>query len=126
MRNLFAAWLLLLALLAAGCGPSSDSDSANDPYAPKPYIKLQHPEWSRNATLYQLNTRQFTKQGTFRAAEAHLPRIKALGADIVWLMPINPIGYHQVWIDVDGSGSTNPGDPAENRSKKATFSFERP
>ena len=92
VRTLFSAGLVLLALLAAACAPSSEADSGNDPYAPRPYIKLRHAEWSRNATLYQLNTRQFTKQGTFRAAEAHLARIKALGADIVWLMPINPIG----------------------------------
>jgi glycosidase len=55
-------------------------------------MKTQHPEWSRSATLYQLNTRQFTKEGTFAAAEAHLPRLTALGADILWLMPIHPIG----------------------------------
>ncbi len=51
-----------------------------------------HPEWSRDAALYQLNQRQLTAEGTFRAAEAHLPRIKDLGTDIVWLMPVHPIG----------------------------------
>jgi glycosidase len=33
-----------------------------------------------------------TPEGTFRAAEEHLARIRDLGADIVWLMPVNPIG----------------------------------
>jgi glycosidase len=56
------------------------------------YVKLKHPEWSKNATIYQLNTRQFTAEGTFRAAEAHLTRLKELGVDIVWLMPIQKIG----------------------------------
>ncbi|MGD8276417.1 MAG: alpha-amylase family glycosyl hydrolase [Gemmatimonadota bacterium] len=51
-----------------------------------------HPDWSRAATLYELNTRQFTEAGTFRAAEAHLPRLAELGVDIIWLMPIHPIG----------------------------------
>lgn len=50
------------------------------------------PEWARSATLYQLNTRQLTGDGTFAAAEEHLPRIRGLGVDIVWLMPIHPIG----------------------------------
>jgi hypothetical protein len=63
-----------------------------DPYQPMPYVQIQHPEWSRAATLYQLNTRQFTPEGTFRSAEAQLPRLKELGADIIWLMPIHPIG----------------------------------
>ena len=42
--------------------------------------------------IYQVNQRQLTPEGTFRAAERHLPRIRDLGADIVWLMPVNPIG----------------------------------
>lgn len=51
-----------------------------------------YPDWSKNATLYQINTRCFTAEGTFKALIPHLPRIKALGADILWLMPIHPIG----------------------------------
>jgi glycosidase len=63
-----------------------------NPYQPTPFVKLKHPEWSKNATIYQINTRQFTPEGTFRAAEKQLPRLKELGADIIWLMPIHPIG----------------------------------
>jgi glycosidase len=62
------------------------------PYHPIPPVRIKHPDWARSATIYQINTRQFTNEGTFRAAEAHLPRLKELGADILWLMPINPIG----------------------------------
>ncbi len=65
--------------------------SAN-PYQPTPFVKLAHPEWSKNAVIYQINTRQFTREGTFRAAEAHLPRLKELGVDILWLMPVQAIG----------------------------------
>jgi glycosidase len=65
---------------------------ASNSYQPLPYVRIQHPAWSRNASIYELNTRQFTPEGTFRAAEAHLPRLKKLGVDIIWLMPIHPIG----------------------------------
>ncbi len=68
------------------------SDYGLDRYKPVPYIKITHPEWCKNAIIYQINTRQFTTEGTFRAAETHLPRLKDLGADILWLMPIHPIG----------------------------------
>ena len=61
-------------------------------YDPIPPIRLTHPEWSKNATIYQINTRQFTPEGTFRAAEAQLSRLRDLGVGIVWLMPIHPIG----------------------------------
>jgi glycosidase len=50
------------------------------------------PEWSKNATIYEVNIRQFTKEGTFSAFQKHLPRLKAMGVDILWLMPIHPIG----------------------------------
>ena len=59
----------------------------------KPFAsEVVHPEWAKDAVLYEVNTRQFTPEGTFKAIEAHLPRLKELGVDILWFMPINPIG----------------------------------
>lgn len=53
---------------------------------------LSHPEWSKNASIYEVNVRQHTEEGTFAAFEADIPRIKSMGIDILWLMPIHPIG----------------------------------
>jgi glycosidase len=50
------------------------------------------PEWARYATVYEVNIRQYTKEGTFAAFEEHLPRLKDLGANILWFMPIQEIG----------------------------------
>ncbi len=55
-------------------------------------VRLTHPEWSKNASIYQINTRQFTAEGTFAAAAGHLPRLAALGVRILWLMPVHEIG----------------------------------
>lgn len=63
-----------------------------NPYQPTPFVKLKHPEWSKNTTIYQVNTRQHTPEGTLRVAEKQLPRLKELGVDILWLMPVHPIG----------------------------------
>ena len=49
-------------------------------------------EWVQNATIYEVNVRQYTPEGTFAAFEAKLPQIKDLGVDILWFMPIQPIG----------------------------------
>lgn len=65
---------------------------STDPYEPAQFVKIEHPVWARNAAIYQINLRQFTEEGTLRAAEAHLPRLKELAVDILWLMPIHPIG----------------------------------
>ncbi len=45
-----------------------------------------------SSVIYEVNIRQYTKQGTFRAFEKHLPRLHKMGVDILWLMPIYPIG----------------------------------
>ncbi|MBI1809371.1 MAG: alpha-amylase, partial [Gemmatimonadetes bacterium] len=51
-----------------------------------------HPEWSRNAVLYEVNVRQYTPEGTFNAFTRQIPRLKALGIDVLWIMPVQPIG----------------------------------
>ena len=45
----------------------------------------------RNAVIYQIFTRNY-KGGTFQAVEADLDRIQALGADIIYLLPVQPSG----------------------------------
>lgn len=91
MINLFTRRALAL-LLAAAAAVADANAAAADPYQPQPYVHFQHAEWTRNASIYEINTRQFTPEGTFRAAETQLPRLKELGVDILWLMPIHPIG----------------------------------
>lgn len=55
-------------------------------------VALVHPDWARDATIYQVNTRQFTPEGTLVAAARQLPRLAELGVGIVWLMPVHEIG----------------------------------
>ncbi|MFI5237161.1 MAG: alpha-amylase family glycosyl hydrolase [Ignavibacteriales bacterium] len=50
------------------------------------------PEWSYDKSIYEVNVRQFTEEGTFKAFEKHLSRLKKLGTEILWFMPIHPIG----------------------------------
>lgn len=88
-------------LFLAACSPSSPAPRdasqpvttmAGDDVSAQPMDELTHPEWSRDAVIYQINTRQYSEEGTFAAVETDLPRIKSLGVDILWLMPIHPIG----------------------------------
>lgn len=46
----------------------------------------------QQAIIYSVFVRNHTQEGTFRAIIPDLPRIKALGTDIIWLMPIHPLG----------------------------------
>lgn len=90
IRPLLSAVLLSALPVAAPTAAQTSAIPAR--YTPTPFVRIKHPEWTKSATLYQLNTRQFTREGTFAAAQKQLPRLKALGIDVIWLMPINPIG----------------------------------
>ncbi len=91
--------LLALPFFLAACNQSKTHNDTTqtvaDRYKPHEYVEVKHPEWSRNATIYEVNIRQYTPEGTFRAFESHLPRLKDMGVDIIWLMPVNPIGVEK-------------------------------
>ena len=51
-----------------------------------------HPEWTYDSVVYEVNIRQYSPEGTFKGVEAQLPRLKELGVDVLWLMPMYKIG----------------------------------
>jgi alpha-amylase len=53
---------------------------------------FQQPAFLRNSNIYEVNIRQYSPEGTFSAFAAHLPRLKDMGVEILWLMPVHPIG----------------------------------
>lgn len=77
MKRLF--WVFLAATLLVGCTGNKQQPTTADT------------DWA-NAVVYEMNVRQYTPEGTFAAAQKELPRLKELGVDVVWLMPIYPIG----------------------------------
>ncbi len=78
-------WIWIIgALLAVAC-------SSNGPSV----ATAPHADWSYRAVVYEMNVRQYTPEGTFAAAARELPRLQELGVDVVWLMPIYPIGLKE-------------------------------
>lgn len=91
MKKIFYALGMIGALLFSACGGKGN---ANKPIAEErdsTFTSLKHPEWSRNAVIYEVNLRQYTDSGTVTAFAKELPRLKDLGVDILWFMPIHPI-----------------------------------
>lgn len=72
---------ILLFMLAACFGISAQTAALKTP-----------PEWSKNANIYEVNLRQYTPEGTINAFAKHIPRLDVLGVDILWVMPVQPIG----------------------------------
>ena len=83
MKNklLFIAVLLIT---VCSCQPKGETQSAER-------CNVNHPEWARDAVIYEVNIRQYTPKGTFAAFEEYLPQLKELGVDVLWFMPIHPI-----------------------------------
>jgi alpha-amylase len=54
--------------------------------------KFHQPAFYASSNIYAVNVRQYTEEGTFEAFSKHLPRLKDMGVDILWFMPIHPIG----------------------------------
>jgi glycosidase len=61
-------------------------------YPPQYGTPYQHVPDRRDVTLYQVNTRSFSKEGNFAGVTARLDSIKALGVNVIYLMPIYPVG----------------------------------
>ncbi len=51
----------------------------------------KHPKWSYSTNIYEVNVRQYTPEGTFNAFAKHLPRLKDMGVQTLWFMPVLPI-----------------------------------
>ena len=76
---------LLLTFSFSACSDEDDVASESDRV-------VQAPEWAVNANIYEVNIRQNTPEGTFNAFAEDIPRLQEMGVEILWLMPIHPIG----------------------------------
>ena len=56
-----------------------------------PILQKTTASWQDTCVLYEVNVRQFTEEGTFKAFEKHLDRLKDMGINTLWFMPIHPI-----------------------------------
>jgi alpha-amylase len=48
--------------------------------------------WAHNTNIYEVNIRQYSHAGTLNAFAEHLPRLKDMGVETLWFMPLQPIG----------------------------------
>lgn len=85
--NNIKLWMLAF-LLIFSFGSCNDDDAQVTPEIPNSQIS---PVSARNKVIYELNVRNYSTQG-FNGVKNDLQRLKDLGVDIIWLMPVHPIG----------------------------------
>ena len=88
MKNLLSLALPALIFISCGQNPPETIEAEVATADTSVYT----PEWSKDATIYEVNIRQHTPEGTFAAFTEDIARIKNMGIEILWLMPIHPIG----------------------------------
>lgn len=75
---------MIMVMVVVSCGQKKQQGTAEN-------VVPNTVEWAKNASIYEVNIRQYTPEGTLNAFAEHLPRLKELGVDILWLMPVTPI-----------------------------------
>ena len=94
MKHLLALLLGGAALSIGLASCSNTKASADDEdviVRDSTFTEVIHPDWTRNAVIYEVNWRQYSDSGKIAGVAKELPRLKELGVDILWLMPIHPI-----------------------------------
>jgi glycosidase len=76
--------LLACVSLTVGCAGAT--------ITPQHAASASDPAWTARTALYEVFVRDFSPEGTLRGVIEGLDRIEAVGAEVVWLMPIHPIG----------------------------------
>ena len=93
MSRILHTSFTIFILMSMACKSSNESNSTHDgnnkEQAEEASFTL--PQWAKNSTIYEVNLRQFTEAGTINAFSDHIPRLKDMGVDILWLMPVFPI-----------------------------------
>lgn len=89
MRKIFFS-LLLFSLIA--CNNSHKEQDVRTAAAADTAMIDGHPAWILQGNIYEVNVRQYTPEGNFKAFEKHLDRLKDMGVQTLWFMPIQPIG----------------------------------
>lgn len=78
--------LAVLLLMIYSCSDGKKEEDNTD------HMQKEELPWHKNASIYELNIRQFSPEGSFKAIIPHLERIRDMGTEIIWLMPVYPIG----------------------------------
>ena len=88
------AWAALAGLgLLAPLGAAADATPLDAP--PRDYSRLaarSSPAWVHDGVIYEIFPRAFSERGDFKGVTAQLDRLQQLGVNILWLMPIHPMG----------------------------------
>lgn len=96
---------IVVALVISAFTFSCNTSRVNTNTPGEKITSFTHPKWSEQSNIYEVNVRQYSKEGTFKEFEKSLPRLKEMGVEILWFMPVTPIGVEDRKMDASEMGS---------------------
>jgi glycosidase len=88
MLRVLPAIILVVFLLSCKEGKKTETQKKNKPAMTNRFKPV---DWAHNTNVYEVNVRQYTPEGTFNAFLRELPRLKEMGVQTLWFMPVTPI-----------------------------------
>lgn len=86
------SWFVLLGILLFSCKEEKQVTNNRDHM----YNKFEQADWIHNTIVYEVNVRQYTPEGTINAFAKELPRLKKMGVQTLWFMPLTPIAKKNI------------------------------
>jgi glycosidase len=85
-------YLFVVVFTANSCKLMKKEEADSKPIKTNGMLKrFKAPGWVHNTNIYEVNLRQYTKQGTINAFINELDRLKEMGVKTLWFMPVTPI-----------------------------------
>lgn len=88
MRKNYVAGILLSSWLLFSCNQNENQNPKADTMGA---TNEKTVNWAHSTNIYEVNVRQYTKEGTFNAFAKEMPRLREMGVETLWFMPITPI-----------------------------------
>lgn len=89
MKKIWMPFFAALILLA--CNNSTGNKDVTQNEKTMSHSEFKKAAWINTTNVYEVNVRQYTAEGTFNAFAKELPRLKEMGVETLWFMPITPI-----------------------------------
>jgi alpha-amylase len=86
----------LLAVIGMAACNNNETTKINQPKDTMTHTEYKKADWIHTTSVYEVNLRQYTKEGTFNAFAKELPRLKEMGVETLWFMPITPIAKKEM------------------------------
>jgi alpha-amylase len=91
MRKILYGLLLLGACWGCNNNAKGPTATTDQPQKNNMSQSFQPLDWVKSTNVYEVNVRQYTQEGTFNAFVKEMPRLKEMGVETLWFMPITPI-----------------------------------